>query len=220
MSNGRGQEQIPTRPSLLRRLKDWEDQASWQEFADTYGGLIRGAAFRSGLNENEADEVLQETFLAVARNIGQFRYTPEKCSFKGWLLLITKQRIIWQLRKRLPASHAEAWRSEETARTATIERLADPAGPALDALWQEEWRNHVLAAAQTRVKRRVSGKQFQIFDLYVLQQWPVREVARTLKVSLAQVYLAKHRVGALMKQELSRLEREGTEVPDPVKPPS
>ena len=48
--------------------------------------------------------------------------------------------------------------------------------------------------------------QFQIFDLYVLQHWTVREVARTLRINVGQIYLAKHRVGALLKAEMRKLE--------------
>jgi RNA polymerase sigma-70 factor (ECF subfamily) len=199
---------IPTRESLLGRLKNWDDQASWQEFANTYGRLIRGAAFKSGLTETEAEEVVQETFLAVAKNIGEFKYSPEKCSFKSWLLLITKKRIIWQLRKRPPTAVSQAPTPDDTARTATIERIPDGAGAALDAQWDQEWQENLLGAARERVKRQVSAKQFQIFDLYALQNWAARDVARTLKVNVAQVYLARHRVGALIKKEIARLERE------------
>jgi hypothetical protein len=46
-----------------------------------------------------------------------------------------------------------------------------------------------------RVKRQVSDVQFQIFDLHVLRGWPVRDIAVTRDVSIAQVYLAKPRVG-------------------------
>src|SRR2546428_13645553 len=99
---------IPTRPSLLARLKDGEEQAAWQEFLDTYGRLIRGASLRSGLTEAEADDVLQETALAVVKNIKDFKYDPAVCSFKSWLLLITRQRVIWQLRKRPPHTVGES----------------------------------------------------------------------------------------------------------------
>ncbi len=68
-----------------------------------------------------------------------------------------------------------------------------------------EWQKHLLATATERVKRQVKAEHFQMFDFYVLQAWPVREVARVLNVSVAQVYLAKHRVGALLKKELKRL---------------
>ena len=57
-----------------------------------------------------------------------------------------------------------------------------------------------------RVKQKARAEHYQMFDLYVLQNWPVSDVARTLGVSVGQVYLAKHRVGALVKKEVRNLE--------------
>jgi hypothetical protein len=37
---------IPTRQSLLNRLKDWGDQSSWQDFFDTYWQLIYNVAIK------------------------------------------------------------------------------------------------------------------------------------------------------------------------------
>jgi len=212
---------IPTRPSLLARLKDGEEQAGWREFLDIYGRLIRGAALKSGLTEEEADDALQETALAVVKHIPEFKYDPAKCSFKSWLLLITRQRIIWQVRKREKAGvQASACppgvasggtlkrelQHSEGPRTSTIDQIPDPAFANLDAHWEEEWQENLLAAALTKIKRQVKPKQFQMFDLCALQHWPVREVARTLRVSVAQIYLAWHRVSALLKKEVKRLE--------------
>ena len=59
-----------------------------------------------------------------------------------------------------------------------------------------------------RVKQQVAPKQFQIFDLYMLKDLPVREVTKLLKVNAAQVYLARHRISALVKKEVARLEAE------------
>jgi DNA-directed RNA polymerase specialized sigma24 family protein len=52
-------------------------------------------------------------------------------------------------------------------------------------------------------------KQWQIFDLYVLKEWPVREVAQALGVSIGRVYLAKHRISALVKREVKRIGQTG-----------
>ncbi|MBI4661895.1 MAG: sigma-70 family RNA polymerase sigma factor, partial [Verrucomicrobia bacterium] len=35
---------IPTRLSLIERLKNWDDQTSWQDFFNTYWRLIYGVA--------------------------------------------------------------------------------------------------------------------------------------------------------------------------------
>ena len=84
-------------------------------------------------------------------------------------------------------------------------KIADPAGLALEALWDEEWESNLLNVALERVKTRVSAKHYQVFSFYVLRGWPVLRVARALKVSPTVVYLAKHRVGRLVKQEIERL---------------
>ena len=65
----------------------------------------------------------------------------------------------------------------------------------------------LLERAIARVKTQVSPKQFQIFDCYVVKDWGVSKVMQELDVSMAQVYLAKHRVGKLLKHELSSLEK-------------
>lgn len=119
---------IPTRSSLLKRLKNWQDQESWQEFFNLYGKLIFGFASKAGLTEAEAQDVVQETVLIVARKMPGFVYDPAAGSFKSWLMLITRRRIEKQLRKRLPVTAARASRSDETNRTATIEKFPDPAG--------------------------------------------------------------------------------------------
>ena len=49
-----------TRASLLNRLKNWQDQASWQEFFDTYWKLIFATARSAGLADDEAQDVVQE----------------------------------------------------------------------------------------------------------------------------------------------------------------
>src|SRR5438876_9829390 len=115
-------ELIPTRQSLLSRLTNSEDQTSWQDFFNTYWKLIHSVAIKSGLTDAEAQDAVQETIIAVAKNIKEFQYDPQKCSFKSWVMMITRQRIIWQLRKRqaLPAPNGLRAARDDTARTATI----------------------------------------------------------------------------------------------------
>ncbi|HEY5911104.1 MAG TPA: sigma-70 family RNA polymerase sigma factor [Verrucomicrobiae bacterium] len=156
-------ESYPTRPSLLERVKDTNDQQSWEEFNDLYGRLIRGFALKAGLTEEEADEVVQETLAAAAQHLPEFRYDPKRCSFKTWLLNLSRWRVTDQLRKRLPvAPHARTEdNSNEGTRTATIARVADPAGAELESLWDGEWRATLLQKALERAKGQVKLKQWQ-----------------------------------------------------------
>jgi len=132
------EDSLATRASLLDRLKDWGDHVSWQDFFNTYWRLIYRVALKSGLTETEAEDATQETVLAVVKNIKAFKYDPKVCSFKSWLMLITQQRIIWQWRKRTPQSRPSERRSDETARTDSIEKIPDEASFDLNAVWDEE----------------------------------------------------------------------------------
>jgi RNA polymerase sigma-70 factor (ECF subfamily) len=206
---------IQTRPSLLNRLKEGDDAESWQEFYRIYGKLVRNFAIRAGLTDTEADEVVQETAIAVARHLPDFCYDPKVCRFKTWLLNQTSWRIKDQIKKRKAEHVPPAPQSGETpdlrsddTRTATVERVPDSATPNLDELFETEWRNHLLALALERVKTKFTLKQFQIFDLHALNEWPAADVAKSLGVSVANVYVTKHRVQAALRKEMKRLEAE------------
>ena len=201
------EELIPTRDSLLSRLKDWGDDDSWRDFFNTYWKLVYGVALKAGLTEQEAEEVVQETVITVARRIPEFKYDPAICSFKTWLLNLTRWRIVDQLRKRKTNGAAVHFCPEAAGRTSTVERMADPASLDLDAVWDQEWEQQILGAAIQRVKRKVNPEHYQIFHLCVFKEWPVKKVAEELDVSAAQVYLAKHRVGALLKKEVKAMEK-------------
>jgi RNA polymerase sigma-70 factor (ECF subfamily) len=196
---------IPTRQSLLSRLKNWNDQESWQTFFDTYWGLIYGTALRSGLTDAEAQDVVQETVISVCKSMPGFKYDAEHGSFKTWLLRLTSWRIIDQLRKRRQPGQDPDHGGSTSTRTEAIERVADPCGLGLEELWEEEWERNLLDAAITRVKRKVDPKLYQIFDLAVSKQWPVLRVARALKINVGKVYVTKHRVGKLIKQQIEYL---------------
>jgi RNA polymerase sigma-70 factor (ECF subfamily) len=197
---------IPTRRSLLTRLKHWDDQQGWQEFFDTYWKLLYSVARKAGLGPDDAEDIVQETIVAVARRMPDFRYDPALGSFKSWLLTVIRRRIIDRFRHRGRRPAPASPPSRLTARTATVEKIPDPNEPMLERVWDEEWEHHRRDAALARVKRQVSAKQFQIFDCYAIKNWPVAEVVKHLGVTEQQVYMAKHRVGELLKEQLGRVE--------------
>lgn len=200
------EELIPTRQSLLSRLKNWDDQASWNEFFETYWKLIYHMAVKSGLTDAEAQDVVQETVISVSKNLPRFQYDPAVGDFKSWLLKLTYWRITDQLRKRIPVRQPAAANDDGTPRTSTVERIPDAGADGLEALWEDEWQKNLMDAAIQRVKRRVDAKHYQLFDLYVLKHWPLLKVCKVLKVSAGRVYLAKHRIGNLIKKEVRHLE--------------
>jgi RNA polymerase sigma factor (sigma-70 family) len=205
MKTGTG-ELIPTRHSLLRRMKNWEDQASWEEFFESYWKLIYAVAIKAGLREVEAQDVVQETVMSVAKNIAGFEIGPERGSFKAWLLTNTRWRIAEQFRKRLPAAEPYAAPGDETSCTPASHRIPDRAGLDLDAIWDHEWQHNITEAALSNLRKQVAPEHYQMFDLHVLRQWPAAKVSRQLGIKMGKIYFAKYKLLRLLKKEIKRLE--------------
>jgi RNA polymerase sigma-70 factor (ECF subfamily) len=197
---------LPTRNSLLSRLKNWDDRESWRNFFDTYWKFLYCIAVKAGLSDCDARDVVQETVVAVAKGLRERRFkAAEGSSFKAWLKLIVQRRVCNHLRKRqLPlVAHAD----DDSSGTRLLEKVPATESDVIGEVWEEEWAKNLADVAIERVKTRVSGKQFQMFDLYVLKNWPVQEVARSLHTNVAYVYVAKHRITSLIRRETEKLRK-------------
>jgi RNA polymerase sigma factor (sigma-70 family) len=202
-------ELIPTRTTLLERLKNPADDSSWRIFYETYRRLIHGVAVKSGLMQDEAQEVVQETMIAVARYIPTFKYDRNVGSFKHWLLNMARWRIADQFRKREPVETPNRSSKDETATgTGWMEKVADPTTVDLEAFWESQWEKNLFDAAVAKVKRSADSEKYQIFDCCVYKEWAPEKVARAFGISVDRVYMAKHRIMEMIKGEVERLKRE------------
>ena len=197
-------ELIPTRASLIHRLKNWQDQLSWEDFFNIYWRLIYGIARKGGLTDAEAQDVVQETIFSVAKNIPTFKYDPSIGSFKGWLLNMARWRIADQFRKRDNLGSLDQVKVESTK---TVQAI-DLSSSEFEKIWNAEWESTLFKAALAKVRRRLDPKQYQIFDFYVNKELPPEKIAKIFSISVGQVYLAKHRVTEAIKQEVQRLQKE------------
>jgi len=195
---------LPTRQSLLLRLKDKHDDASWREFFDTYWRFIYMVAMRSGLTDSEAQDVVQETVISVWDQMPTFKYDPSKGTFKGLLYKTARFCILDQQRKRKQNANRHANLPPATSGTDPIDKIVDPATLAPHN-WDEEWEWNLVQTAIQNIKAKIKPKHFQIFDWYVLKHMPSTEVASKLGISIGQVFLAKHRITALLSKEIQKL---------------
>jgi len=201
---------LPTRHSLLARLRDWQDQAGWREFFDTYWRLIYAVARKAGLSDADAQDVVQSTFIYLARRMPNFQYDRSRGSFKSWLRVVTRSRIHahWRREKRDGLLVREPLAGRAGDELDLLELQPDPAADAMDEVWQREWEQNLVDRAFERLRTKVSSQQLLLFRLAMQGELSLRQVASKLDVSLPQVYLARHRVGRLFKAEVARLRRD------------
>lgn len=191
----------PTRRSLLSRLKDWDNEDSWRQFFDIYWRLIYDLARKAGLSDAAAQDVVQETVLAAAKQLPTFKYVRAKGTFKGWLMQLTRRRIADALRQQYRQGAPAGPEDSESRREAGVNEF--------EVLWDSEWHTHLTETVLARVKVRTNPLHFQAFELLTVQGWSPVETGRALKLNLAQVYLIRSRLRRLVREELSRLEDSG-----------
>jgi RNA polymerase sigma-70 factor (ECF subfamily) len=200
---------LKTRRSLLSRLRDLGDGESWQTFFDLYWQMLYNVARRAGLGEADAQDVVQESVVAVARQMPEFRYDPVRGTFKHWLFRIVRRRIADHLRRvyRQPPQGELAFDplAEDDAPSAALE---DANAVEFGAAWEQEWEQAILDAAVVQVRGKANPKHFQVFDYCVRQRWPAAKVAATLGLNAAQVYLARHRVSHAVKSAARAIREE------------
>lgn len=196
-----------TSKTLLMRLRDWNDHASWERFSETYARMVYNLAFKSGLAREDAEEVVQITMVDVARRLREFEYDAQAGSFRGWLCMRARAGISERLRKNaLNGRLFEARRGPEPEhRTGTAERWPDPAVDP-EVLAERDWHAAVTELALDRVRKMVSPRQYQLFDLYAVKGWSARRIACALGVNFAEIYLAKARIFVLLKWEIKKVQ--------------
>ena len=195
-----------TRATFVNRSEDWGGLDGLEGFSEIHRRLIFGSARRAGLTEQEAEDVLEETLIAAAKTIRDFRNDRKRCTFKSWLRHLTQKRIAECVRKRTAQRDAVRPATRRGPTTPVIGRAPDPGWMDLEEIWEEEWRQKLLDAAVGKVRSSVDPGHYQMWELSVVRKLPVGEVADALGANIGQVYLAKHRVSKLIKQEVQSLE--------------
>lgn len=170
---------------LLHDLSTGMDQAAWREFHDRYAELIHGIAQRQGHQKSDCEDIVQEVFLALFRAMGGFRYDTDRGRFRSYLKTVTLRTMSRRARKETcPGTSASLDRETACA--------ADDS--AMEACWEEEWRQHHIRRAMARIRPEFNEKDRSAFSLYVLRGWRAGETAAELSVSVDQVYQAKSRI--------------------------
>jgi RNA polymerase sigma factor (sigma-70 family) len=189
-----------TRPSLLVRIRDAQDNAAWCQFVEIYAPLIYGFARKHGLQDADAADLTQDVLRVVAKTIPGLDYDRQRGSFRGWLFTVVRNRLRNFLTRRRPYDQG-------TGDTGAHELLQEQPAPEDDQAtwWDQDFERQLFACAAKQVRRRVQESTWQAFWQTTVLGKSGKEVAQELKMTVAAVYLAKSRIMAQLKEQIRQL---------------
>ena len=178
-----------TSKTLLEKISSG-DEISWDEFYRKYAPVIKAVAKFKGI-EYDADDICQQVMMHFFKQSRTFKFDPGIARFRTYLGRIVSWKIADYYRKKRETS------SEE------LEVI--PVDSETEKLYMDEWRKVILAEAEDELRKRVSPDTFQAYQLYAVQGRPVEKVAAFLECSNNQVYQAKKRCFAMMREILLKM---------------
>jgi RNA polymerase sigma-70 factor, ECF subfamily len=185
-----------TRASIFDRIRSsaaGERDLAWNDFRAKYAPIIAGFAKALGASRQDIDDVIQDVMLGFFGVSDEFRYSPERGRFRGFLKVCT-----------LRASQRRAGKNLKFRGVPLDDLPADDL--AIDHVWNDVWEQELLARALDALRREIGGTSlFQAFERYVLLDRPAEEVAAELQTSVNNVHQAKTRVTRQLRERLQHL---------------
>lgn len=181
-----------TRASLLVRLRDRLDDGAWSEFVRLYVPVIYRFARRKGLQDADAADLTQDVLRGVATSVAGF--DPQLGLFRSWLFTLAQRRLYDFIQR--------------CQRNETVQLLDELPARGEEDSWNEEFERQLFTLAAELIRPAFSETTWQAFQLTAVEGKSGQEVAVSLGMSVAAVYLAKSRVMVKLKAEVARLQQE------------
>ena len=186
--------------SLLDRLRDDADSDDWNRLVAIYRPLLDGWLARYQVQDADRDDLCQEVFEVVLRELPKFRHNERPGAFRNWLrtVLVHRLRNFWRGRKYRPLATGGSDIQRQ------LDELAD-SGSGLSGLWDRQHDEHVVRRLMDTVRSRVEATTWKAFRRQMVDGLTAAQVAGELDISVDSAYAAKSRLLQMLRQEAGGL---------------
>ncbi|HEX4415548.1 MAG TPA: sigma-70 family RNA polymerase sigma factor [Lacipirellulaceae bacterium] len=196
MNAGAGETFFVTRASIFERIRAKEPaqrELAWCDFRAKYAPIVAGFCKAMGASGQDIDDIVQDVMLGFLGVSEEFRYSPVRGRFRGFLKVCTVRAV-----QRRPGKNLRH-------RGKPLEEI--PADDlAIDHVWNDVWEQELLARALDQLRRELGGTTaFQAFEQYVLLDRPAEAVANEFGTSVNNVHQAKTRMTRQLRETLQKL---------------
>lgn len=185
--------------SLLEQVRSREPEA-WRRLSAIYGPLVYQWSRRCGLAEEDAADVVQDVFTVLAERIHEFRASGK---FRGWLWVITRNKIRDQRRRRQGQIVADGGSAAYQA----LQQLSDDAAEPWSSEDEQRLSEHgVISRTMDLIRTEFEPSTWQAFWIATVENRTAADVAAQLGLTKHAVHQAKYRVLRRLRDELEGLD--------------
>lgn len=186
--------------SLIKRVHDLADEASWVEFLGIYQPVVYRMARRRGLQDADAQDVIQQVFTSIAKSIDGWKPGTDRPPFRAWLTTVSRNAIANALARRP--------RDRGAGSTSVVNQLHAKSAPedtASEII--KETRREMVHWASERIRSEFTKQTWEIFWKTSIEGVAVAEVASSTGRSVGAVYVTRHRVLARLKEKVAEVSK-------------
>jgi len=173
------------------------DPAAWRRLTTVYGPLVYGWARRAGLRGEDAADITQDVFRAVAVSASHLQHGRPGDTFRGWLWIITRNKLrdFWRSHVDRPTA---AGGSDAQALLLLIPEDDPSTSSGSSAVPDGLFRRAVEA-----VRAEFEERSWQAFWRVTVDGLPAADVANALGITANAVYVARSRILRRLRETLS-----------------
>lgn len=187
-----------TNHSLIARVQDLGDGASWTEFLGIYQPVVYRMARRRHLQEADAHDVAQQVFLSIAKSIERWEPGVGQPPFRAWLTTVARNAITKALVRR-PRDQATG----STTAAGLLAAYPEPEATASEIL--VEARREVIRWATEQIRTEFSDEIWKLFQLTAIDGVSIGDVAQSSGRSVGSIYIARFRVITRLKEKIQEV---------------
>jgi len=188
-----------TRQSLLMRLRDSHDEASWEEFVSTYRNYILSIINNLNVCHHDSEDLLQSILLKLWNKLPEFDYDPGKGQFRFWLGRVTKNDVFKHFEKNK--------RHQKNSQEVEGDSGFNTEDPEINKMIEREWQNYIAEKAWGNVSENFGQKILDVFHCFA-DGMTGPQVAEKMEMTENTAYVYKLRVQKALHKEMMRLEFE------------
>ena len=188
-----------TRSSVIRAVAKTENEVAWQRFFDLYAGFVFSIARSKGLNDTDADDIVQMVFSDLARNLPSFKYDREKGRFRSYLAALVKWRVIDRLKAVRRDADLKADFMEEAKSAATTED---------EDFEEREWQSAAMEETLRRIKPEVRPEHYAAFVASAVEGQDTDVVTKLYGISRDSLYQIRKRLTVKLREKLAEVRAE------------